>query len=88
MLKVGHPNLIKAKLGTLGFQRCTLIVLYPKGYELGHIDLISCKGLKSPIFDMCHSYQVVESKKIFQFAYSSLTEWSDQVQQSTMSKGI
>ena len=48
MLKVGHADLIKAKLGTLQFQGCTPIVLLPKRYELGHIDLISCNGLKSP----------------------------------------
>ena len=45
MLKVGHPDLIKAQLGTLGFQGCTLIVLHPKRYEIGHIDLISCNVL-------------------------------------------
>ena len=45
MLKVGYPDLIKAELGTLGFQGCTLIVLHPKRHEIGHIDLISCNGL-------------------------------------------
>ena len=48
MLKAGHPELIKAQLGTLGFQGCTLIGLHPKRYELGHIDPMSCNGLKFP----------------------------------------
>ena len=49
MLKVGHPYLIKAKLGALGFQGCSLIVLHAKRYELGHIDLIACNGMKFPL---------------------------------------
>ena len=50
MLRVGHPDLIKAKLDFLileiyptcaVFQGCTLLVLYLKKYEIGHIDLIN-----------------------------------------------
>ena len=46
VLKVGHLDLTKSKLGTLGFQGCTLLVLHPKSCEIGHIDLITCNGLK------------------------------------------
>ena len=54
MLKVGYPDLIKGNLGTLAFQEHTLIVLHPKRYEIGHIDLIAM-ACNSPKFHMCHT---------------------------------